>query len=1091
MEKGVDISHQNAEHASLSLALVSSSTKWRRAELSVLRQNLLDYGKAAWYSDEPGLTLGLGVTEDSCPDVIAILFRTYPFYHDRASRRAVQECLEVLLVNPSYAGSVPLLFKAFNREASKHGLAPSNAFVLVEWGSIFLQHCFGTQEPWNSYGKDLVVSHAQILEVCCSSGVRPGVKQSALVVTRRALRKVLGSNSGGDATVDSVVTLLATRSQPLGFRSAVFLGVVAGVCARLPSKRPILEHQKGHYYSFYTREIIASRFKVPKHVVIGLNDFFANFTTIDDLSQDVVPAMEKALLRAPEVILDDLISPLVKSLSLAIDLTQLLSEHLLKPLLSNIKSQNVAIRNGAMSAFTVLISRCKDETYLERITDDILLPLSTSKLAGAEQRTLHARMLTLLPWQSSRTETICTSLAAIITKEPNEGALGTETAALTQQYSLIATSGFEIGSKAKTSITDVFCNGLSDKRAATRKTWALRVGDLLWLLKGQVGDSPETVQLVEALVPQALQIFDEAALSPQAAAQSGLAVAAYVVTALWNDLLSMVKDDAVEAAIHKAKVYDRVLTPSPKSSILLNHRIYTKLSAKEDYTWLIRALVACSGDLANVGSTSAAGDAWVQVFLYLISATDIPSDIQKHAIAALTQVYLTDPAAVAGAVVQGLWSWLRSVEMGNKDTAAAAVQTGNTRLYTAVRSICPPPRMRQPGIGDVDIDVLQAQLINMLVLCRPEILPRVNWIEMCLRMGQDPGAVVRAKAVQCVKKVDHFLIVDGSTTFSTMVQLAAHNTAAELAFVAPDIITPLLLERIERDLVADRVKAFGPTDIAIARTPEGTVCVDVLSTKVQHRALDKNTKDYDTMKWEEEVRTQLAQKKGQERKLTAEEKAKVNAQLIKEAGIRSKVLELERRLKRGLGFINSLATGPPTEADMWMGPCLKALLEVITAGARLLVGNAADESYLSCSNLVSPRLGSLRRFVGVATLRGLGSSHLPSHLEQEPLGGMSMTIARTDACANMFLDLVTRILYRLRFASEQRPFDSVSLGYLLPLAFIVIQKGGVGHSGADEVDEQVTLALEFLSFHTDACKHLNIPCHVSATLLAYRLADSH
>ncbi len=996
MENGVDSSHQGVDHAPLSSALVSSSTKWRRAELSILRQNLSDSGKAVIYSSESRLTLGLGVSENSCQGVVAILFRTYPFYYDRPSRRAVQDCLEVLLANPSYAGSVPLLFKAFNREASKHGLAPSNAFVLVEWGSKFLQHCSGTEEAWSSYGNDLVISHARILEVCCSSGVRPSVKQSALVVTRRALRRVLGGNSNRDATVGSIVTLLTAKSQPLGFRSAVFLGVVAGVCARLPNMRPVIEHQKSHYYSFYTREIIGSRFKVPKHVVLGLTDFFADFTTCEDLRRDVVPAIEKALLRAPEVVLDDLISPLVNSLPLAIDLTQLLSEYLLKPLLSNIKSQNIAIRNGAMSAVIVLISRCKNQKYLEHITDDILLPLSTSKLAAAEQRALHARMLSLLPWQASQTESICTSLATIVTKEPNEGALGAEASALTQQFCIMVASGLEIGSKAGTSISDVFSRGLSDKRTATRKIWALRAGDLLWFLKGQASAGPAIIQLVEALVPKALHILDEASLSSQAAGQSGLAVAAYVFTALWKYLLEIVQDDALKAAIRKAKVYDRVLTPSPKSSVLLNHRIYTKVLAQEDYTWIIRALMACSGDITNVGVTSATGDAWVQVFLYLISASSVPPDIQKHAVTALTQVYSQDPAVVAGTLVKGIWNWLRSVEMDDQDTAAVAAKTGNTRLYIAVRSICLPLRMRQPGRGDTDAQVLQAQLMNMLVLCRPEIVPRVSWIEMCLRVGQDPGAVVRANAVQCVEQVDRFLTSDDSTSFSSKVELAAYNTAAELAFVAPDNITPLLLKRIERDVAAERVKSFGPTDIAIARTPEGTVFVDVLSTKGQNRALDKNSKDYDTMKWEEEVRNQLAQRKGQERKLTVDEKAKVKAQLIKEDGIRLKVLELEGKIKRGLGFINSLATGPPTKADMWIGPCLKVLLDVITAGARLLVGNAADDTYLSCSNLVSPRLGSLRRFVGVATLRALGSSHLPSHLEQEPLGSMFLRLARID-----------------------------------------------------------------------------------------------
>jgi len=894
----------------------------------------------------------------------------------------------VLLANPSYADSIALLFEAFTREATKPGLAPSNAFVLVEWGSIFLQQCAGNRNEWNRHGNNLVLSHAQVLELCCSSDVRQSVKHSALVVTRRALRKIIGDKDNGEATVGPIVSLLTAKSQPLGVKSAVFLGVVAGVCARLPNKRTVLEDQKSHYYAFYTREIIGSRSKIPTHIVMGLTDFFAGFTTSEDLHKDVAPAIEKALLRAPEVVLDDLISPLVNSLPPAIDLTQLMSEHLLKPFLSNIKSQNVAIRNGAMSAFTVLISRCKDESSLGRVTDDILLPLSASKVTAAEQRTIHARMLSLLPWQSSRTETICASLAAIVAKEPNEGALGAEALALTQQLSLLVARGFEICSKTNIAVTDAFLKGMSDKRTTMRKAWSLRAGDLLWLLEEQAYESPAALYLVEALVPKLLHIFDEAALNPQAAGQSGLAVAAYVFTALWQDLLEMVKVDAVKAAILNAKVYDRVLTSSPKLSFLLNHRIYTKLSAPEDFTWAIRSLVASSRDLTRIGSTSATGDAWTQALLYLITAADVPSPVHKHAVAALSEVYHENPAIVADTVIQGLWSWYKSTETEDKDTPAAAAKTGNTRLYLAIRSICLPSQMRHSGRDDVDINVLQSQLINMLVLCRSEMLPRVNWIDMCLRVGQDPGALVRAEAVRCFEKVDSFLAVKDSSTTSVTIDLAAHNTSAELAFVAPDIITPLVLVRIERDLVADRVKLYGLTEIAIARTPEGTLCVDVLSTKGQNRVLDKNSKDYDTMKWEEEIRSQLAQKKGQDRKLTADEKAKVNTQLAKEAAIRSKVRELEQILKRGLGFINSLATGPPTEAEMWIGRCLKALLDVITAGARLIVRNAADESYLICSNLVSPRLGSLRRFVGVATLRALGSSDLPDYLKQEPLGGI-------------------------------------------------------------------------------------------------------
>jgi hypothetical protein len=68
-------------------------------------------------------------------------------------------------------------------------------------------------------------------------------------------------------------------------------------------------------------------------------------------------------------------------------------------------------------------------------------------------------------------------------------------------------------------------------------------------------------------------------------------------------------------------------------------------------------------------------------------------------------------------------------------------------------------------------------------------------------------------------------------------------------------------------------------------------------------------------------------------------------------------------------------------------------------------------------------------------------------------------------------ELVTRILYRLRLTSEQRPFDSVSLNYMIPLLCIVLQQHGVGRAVEDEADEQVTLALETLSFHADTCTY--------------------
>lgn len=278
-----------------------------------------------------------------------------------------------------------------------------------------------------------------------------------------------------------------------------------------------------------------------------------------------------------------------------------------------------------------------------------------------------------------------------------------------------------------------------------------------------------------------------------------------------------------------------------------------------------------------------------------------------------------------------------------------------------------------------------------------------------------------------------------------------------MAFVAPDTLTSIILDQVSNDLDPQQLANIGPTEAAIFRTPEGTAFIDVLAKQSATAPPSKNSKDYDTLKWEEELRAQLAQKKGQTKKLTADEQAKVKAQLAKEADIRKEVAVVEANLRRGMGIVTALATGPPTEAEAWFGPSIEKLFDIITAGAGLILGDAAALAYLQCAQRISSRLGSMRPFVGSATLRAADITVLPENMQQEPLG-----------------DLVTRVLYRLRFMGEQRPFDTVTLSYILPLIFLVLEKGGIGRTG-EEADEQIILAAEFITFSTETCSDPRLP----------------
>jgi hypothetical protein len=164
-------------------------------------------------------------------------------------------------------------------------------------------------------------------------------------------------------------------------------------------------------------------------------------------------------------------------------------------------------------------------------------------------------------------------------------------------------------------------------------------------------------------------------------------------------------------------------------------------------------------------------------------------------------------------------------------------------------------------------------------------------------------------------------------------------------------------------------------------------------------------------------------------------------------------LEEVKRIERGAGLIRGLATGPANDVEGWINAAVSSLLSLAQAGAGLFVGDVVSRAFITCADEVSTRLGPLRSFVGIATLRAIGNTNLPSDMELEPLG-----------------ELVTRILYRLRFASEQRPFDTTSLAYVLPLISLVLTQNGIEEAKGEEEGTQVLLALEFLSFHSGSCE---------------------
>ena len=990
-----------------------------------------------------------GIDEAQAPKLLPLLFATHPYYQDRQSRHAVQTCLRTIISLPIEDRPLVALAQLLRQESHKPGIAATSSFVLLEWCSILMQDLGGNAQ-WEKVQVDVLLALVSALDKILSEGSRPSLGKPGLVITRRGLRKLFEESEDLSMLMQSIVKLFCTTGSQATAKNGLVLGLLAGVSARNEKARLILEGVKSEYFDFYIREILGSKTVLPRHLSHSLNEFFANFVTVEDITVHFLPPLEKGLLRSPEVVLCDLITPLVTSLPASLEFSSVVKGNVLKHLLSNVKSSNANIRSGTLRAFRTFIPRCQSQDVLGKVVDDVLAPLKAGKLTSPDHKVIHSEMLGCEPLQKAFADMIATGLLTVVAKEGNEGALSAETTTLAGCLTELLRQGIEL----KKPILDAFVKGLTEKKISLRRIWFISAGHVIYANSEGSSMAPQLSRFVAAVVPGFLQTWTEILKNPLLSPQNGLSLPGYVICAVVLRLS--------ETAKHcfdwnKFSMDKHALSSDQKTGFLVNPKVFTKTTSEEDQRWLLRALSTATGLLEEVGVDKRL--AWGQAMLAQICSKTVCPECRRNARSTLLSLYRGRSELVSDAMVASLWRWLCDAEGIDKESPSHLVKYDVNLLHLVLYCLCPPSS--ESSKTSLNAQALERQMCSLLVLARPALIPRASWINLCIRVGLDPGTLASKHNNVLLRMILETSGKDKSAT----VRGAAYNAAAELAFVAPEAIIPRLVSLIQEDLDVESLEDIGPLEAGIFRTPEGTAFVDVLAKK--SRVPDKGSKDHDILKWEEEVRSQIAQKKGQQRKLTAEETAKVKAQLEKESEIRQSVARTEARLMRGMGIIKSLATGPPTDAMLWMWPAVKSLLEILDAGASLITGYAVSEAYMTLAERVAGRLGSVCRFVGAATIRSRDAGAIPRSLSEEP-----------------FEDQVTRVLYRIRFAAEQRIFDAVSLIFMLPLVLRVLEEGGFGDTSNDK-DAQVVLAIEFLSFHTDTCSEEAVPrAAVLSTLIS-------
>jgi hypothetical protein len=712
--------------------------------------------------------------------------------------------------------------------------AATNAFVLLEWCVLVQQAASEDGHSRKSDFLDVSSAAALLLEKCVDTKVRSGLQHSALVVARRGLRRTFRSPNTGDELLRDLIAELASNTSTVR-EYAPYLGVIAGVCARLPQYELQMKDFVKQILAFYLRFIVGSKSVVPQHIANGLRDFFSSFVRVDDLSRDVAPVLEKTILRSPEVVLQGIIPSLVACLPSSMDVSRCLTSSLLQPLLSSFKSTNPVIREGASQAIGALFIKSHESEMLCKFAETLLSQLRSSK--AADQRCSFAHSLRAISPSLDVSSLVVRGVAPLAAREANEAALEALVAALCSHLAILLAGNNNVDKSA----LDTILKGCAEKRPTFRKVWLLRLGDVLWKL-ASVPESPDLLPFIQTAFERIHEAFDEIAANPIPAVQGGTVSVGYLLIALSNSNLLHAQSFS---SSNTNNMLHQSLVSSPKPSFLLNTRVYTRLSTPEDMLWAVRALMGAAGGLPK--EEEGAKIAWAQALLFLLTSSEVGVDVRREAGKALSDIYLRLPGTIGESIVLGIWEWIQALRGNDKDSAAVISKAGNTRLHFAVKHISPPKaRWRELNL-EAPEDTMKMEAVSTLVLYRPKLVPGVQWISSCLSRGVDPGALANERPSQLLAEaLVRFEL--GEKSGNLDIQTAASQAAADLAFVAPDTILPMLVDQICKDLDPALLSGLGPTEAAIARSPEGVPFIDVLSQKTNGIVEDKNRKDYDLLK---------------------------------------------------------------------------------------------------------------------------------------------------------------------------------------------------------------------------------------------------
>ncbi|XP_013411317.1 eIF-2-alpha kinase activator GCN1 [Lingula anatina] len=887
-------------------------------------------------------------TEAAVKGVIKLLTFTLLRYHDAKSRHVVKELLRALAEKYPEA-TAKQLYSALKDEAqaqlknkdSSHHMA-TVSLVCLTWITIAIRYGLKTKvaSAENEF-KNLV--NLQIAFIYGAWASKKSMREAAYKRMKVIWQEV----------PDSAIAYadFLTASEPDNYKFCMVACLVRYWTKR--KEMDTLTKYKGHFVEQYLKGVLGSRTKPAVHLLESCKEFLRHISH-EDFKDKILPAVQKAMLRNPEIVLQAF-SYMLGGVTL--DLSSYAAE-VAKPIATQLHSMQDETRAEAVEACKHLAKQCSDPGAVENVVKYLFAVFNGSegKLTVAAQR---ISMLSGIGNMSDNSVSGTNSVQSlsgnvaelfipVLQQEVHEGTL-------VHTLSELSKWCMKFSNQVPEKLIEWFKKGpgLKTSTSAVRN---------MYIRCMNAAFSGDTLIQGLPLLPFLLQTLEKASSQPT---QTHLVTEA--VSAACLLIRISLADVEVESKLGQ---FWTIILDSEKQ-LFLNEKF---LSSASDDT--LQSLVTLTERLIldhPQRVTDKISQAYYRALIY--GLTHGTWQLRKHSKASARKLLsILGGAKIAVGLVQEFRKLLaeQKVEelkkyMENEELPSDSKSIPPRILYECLLTLCSVP----------GADTMEATLLAVEVLedaHHPAIMLHRNnlWTEILGKLSLDAAQFVIANIDGLCKKIENDQVL-------TQGLLSAISTLTRLE---PRVAVPRLVGHVLTLWSNPGLVTVTVQEYMIMNTPEGelydkSVIQSAAQEKVTNIKRESKLYSYAEQMAEIELRKEIEAKnraKGiiEEPKLTKKQQELKQAQLEKESQIRKSLKELDLQLEHACSIVSASIKGSPAGTRRYIPTLVEGMLPLFSsplAAPRI----AANFTELASAAFQGGKI-NLGLLIGHATLRLLAPS---------------------------------------------------------------------------------------------------------------------